>query len=142
MSFCYNKLIKYTVKSGGHSIYLLNYHLVWCVKYRRAVLSEEIGDYLKQILVGLVEQAGGQIVAIETDLDHVHIVLKAKPTHQLSKLINNLKAVSARKLFQRYPELKNYLWKGHLWSPSYVVVTVGGAPLEIIKQYVETQRER
>jgi REP-associated tyrosine transposase len=128
--------------SGGHSVYLLTYHLIWCVKYRRSVFTREIGDRLKEILTNLITESGCILIAIETEVDHIHIVMRTKPTHQLSKLINSFKCVSARKLFQEYPTLKNRLWKGDLWSPSYFAVSVGGAPLEVIKRYVETQRER
>jgi putative transposase len=134
--------VKYELESGGHSVYLLTCHIVWCVKYRRSVLTREIGDRLKEILTTLIKQSGCTLIAIETEVDHVHIVMRTKPTHQLSKLINSFKGVSARRLFQEFPTLKNRLWKGHLWSPSYFVVTVGGAPLEVIKRYLETQRER
>lgn len=134
--------MKYELEFGGHSSYQLLYHIVWCIKYRRSVLTREIGDRLKDILTNLISDSGCALIAIESEVDHIHIVLRAKPTHQLSKLINSFKGVSARKLFQEFPTLKNRLWKGHLWSPSYFVVTVGGAPLEVIKRYVETQRER
>jgi putative transposase len=132
--------VKYELESGGHSVYLLTYHIVWCVKYRRSVLTREIGDRLKEILTILISESGCGLIAIETEVDHVHIVMRTKPTHQLSKLINSFKGVSARRLFQEFPTLKNRLWKGHLWSPSYFLVTVGGAPLEVIKRFVETQR--
>jgi putative transposase len=134
--------VKYELESGGHSVYLLTYHIVWCVKYRRSALTREIGDRLKEILTVLISESDCQLVAVETEVDHVHIVMRTRPTHQLSKLINSFKGVSARKLFQEFPGLKNRLWKRHLWSPSYFVVTVGGTPLEVIKRYVETQRER
>ena len=134
--------MKYELETGGHSVYLLTYHIVWCVKYRRSVLTREIGDRLKEILTILINESGCALLTIETEVDHVHIVMRTKPTHQLSKLINSFKGVSARRLFQEFPTLKNRLWKGHLWSPSYFLVTVGGAPLEIIKRYVEMQRER
>jgi putative transposase len=134
--------VKYELESGSHSVYLLTYHIIWCVKYRRTILSTKIGDRLKQILSDLISESGCSLIVLETDLDHVHIVLRTKPTHQISKLINSYKGVSARRLFQEFPTLKNRLWKGHLWSPSYFVVSVGGAPLEVIKKYVETQRQR
>jgi putative transposase len=134
--------VKYELESGAHSVYLLTYHLVWCVKYRRPVLAPPVGDRLKEILADLIAEAGCTLVALETEVDHVHIVLRAKPTHQLSKLINSFKGVSSRRLFREFPWLENRLWKGHLWSPSYFIVAVGGAPLDVIKRYVETQRER
>jgi len=134
--------VKYELEFGAHSAYLLTYHLVWCVKYRRKVLTNEIGDRLKQIVSTLLVDAECSVIAVETDVDHLHIVFRAKPTHQLSKIINSLKGVSARRLFQEFPEIKTRLWNGNLWSPSYFLVTCGGAPLEVIKRYVETQREK
>jgi len=125
---------------GAHSAYLLTFHLVWCVKYRRKVLTDEIGDRLKQIVEKLLIDAECSPVAIETDIDHIHIVFRSKPTHQLSKVINSLKGVSARRLFQEFPQIKTRLWNGNLWSPSYFLVTVGGAPLEVIKRCVEEQQ--
>lgn len=106
------------------------------------MLARPVGDRLKEILTELIVEASCTLVALEAEFDHVHIVFRAKPTHQLSKLVNSLKGVSSRRLFQEFPWLKNRSWKGHLWSPSYFIVTVGGAPLDVIKKYVETQRER
>lgn len=134
--------MKYELEFGAHSAYLLTYHLVWCVKYRRKVLTKEIGDRLKEIAGVLLMDAECTLVASSTDVDHIHIVFRTKPTHQLSKLVNSLKGVTARRLFQEFPQLQGGLWKGHLWSPSYFLVTVGGAPLEVIKRYVESQREK
>lgn len=134
--------MKYELESGGHSVYLLTYHLVWCVKYRRKVIVDAVADSLKAHVTRLLKEANCPLVAVETDLDHIHVVFRTKPTHQLSKLVNSLKGVTARRLFQEFPEVKARLWRGHLWSPSYFVVTVGGAPLEVIKRYVQTQSER
>jgi putative transposase len=137
--------VTYELESGGHSVYLLTYHLVWCVKYRRKVLVDAVADSLKAHVTRLLKEADCPLVAVETDLDHIQVVFRAKPTHQLSKLVNSLKGVTARRLFQEFPEVKAAVrtdWRGHLWSPSYFVVSVGGAPLEVIKRYVETQGER
>jgi putative transposase len=87
---------------------------------------------------------------METGIDHVHILFKSKPTHQPSKVINSLKSVSARKLFQKHPEIKQYLWKRRFWSNSYFLATTGQAEgceersnlLEVLKQYVQSQPER
>ena len=134
--------MKYDLESGGHSVYLLMYHLVWCVKYRRKVLVGAVAESLKAHVSRLLKEAGCPMVAVETDLDHIHVVFRTRPTHQLSKLVNSLKGVTARRLFQEFPEVKANLWHGQLWSPSYFVVSVGGAPLEVIKRYVQTQAER
>lgn len=129
-------------QSGGHSIHAIAYHLVWCVKYRRSVLTTQIGDRVKDIVSEIAVEKGCQILAIETDVDHVHVLVRVKPTHQLSKLMQLFKGRTARIIFQEFPALKNRLWGGHLWSPSYYAATVGGAPLETIKKYVESQRDK
>ncbi len=134
--------MRYELESGGHSVYLLTYHLVWCVKYRRKVLVDAVAESLKAHVTRLLKEADCPLVAVETDLDHIHVVFRTKPTHQLSKLVNSLKGVTARRLVQEFPEVKARLGRGHLWSPSYFVVSVGGAPLEVITRYVETQGER
>jgi putative transposase len=103
-------------------------------------LTRQIGDRLTEILRELCEKHGVELIATENEVDHVHIVVRMKPDQQISKLVNSLKGVSARRLFQEFPAIKNRLWGGHLWSTSYFVVTVGGAPLDAIKKYVENQR--
>jgi putative transposase len=134
--------VTYELESGAHSVYLLTYHLVWCVKYRRKVLVDSVADSLKAHVTRLLKEADCPLVAVETDLDHIHVVFRTRPTHQLSKLVNSLKGVTARRLVQEFPEVNAACGRGHLWSPSYFVVSVGGAPLEVIKRYVETQGER
>lgn len=131
----------YDLQSGSHSVHQLQYHIVWCVKYRRTVITREVGDRLTEILKELCEKADVELVATQNEVDHVHIVVRMKPNQQISKLVNSLKGVTARRLFQEFKWLKNRLWGGHLWSPSYFVVTVGGAPLDAIKKYVESQRK-
>ena len=128
--------------SSAHSKHLLHYHLVWCVKYRHTTLTSEIGDRVKEIVTQIADEQNCIIDAIETDTDHVHILLQLKPTHDIPKLVKFFKGRSARFIFLEFPELKNRLWGGHLWSPSYYICTVGGAPLKTIKQYVESQREK
>jgi putative transposase len=115
--------------------------LVWCVKYRHSILTHEIGDRVKAIIEDLALELGCEIIAIETDVDHVHIVVRLKHTHTLSKIAHRFKGRTAYMIFREYPQLRNRLWGGHLWSPSYYAATVGGAPLETIKKYVESQRE-
>jgi putative transposase len=127
--------------SSAHSIYAIHFHLVWCVKYRRTVLTRQIGDRVKQIVTQIATEQNCLITAIETDTDHVHILIQLKPTHSIPKIVKLFKGRSARFIFQEFPEIKNRLWGGHLWSPSYYIGTVGGAPLSTIKNYVENQRE-
>lgn len=132
----------YELDKGAHSVYSLNYHYICCVKYRRKIFdTDDIINRLKEINISLAERNDIKILNQETDLDHVHLLFKAIPTTQLTKFINSLKGVSSRYLFQEFPEIKEKLWEGHLWSPSYLLVTTGQVTLDQLKKYVESQGE-
>lgn len=130
------------INKSAHSTHTLNYHLIWCVKYRKSLLTNEIGDRLKEICHQIAVEQNAIIEAIETDTNHIHVMLNLKPTHSIPQLVQYFKGRSSRLLFQEFPHLKNRLWGGHLWSPSYFVTTAGGAPLETLKRYVENQRTK
>lgn len=127
---------------SAHSTHTLNYHLIFCTKYRRSVLTHEVGDRIKEIVIEAAAEKGVAIEAIETEVDHLHIMLNLKPTHSIPELVQLFKGRSARLAFQEFPYLKKRLWGGHLWSPSYFITTAGGAPLETLKTYVENQRTK
>lgn len=128
--------------SSAHSKHILHYHLIFCTKYRRTVLTHQIGDRVKEICFEIALEHKFEIVAIESDVDHVHVMMELKPTHSIPKIVQLFKGRSARIAFQEFPHLKKRLWGGHLWSPSYFITTAGGAPLETLKTYVESQREK
>jgi putative transposase len=109
------------------------------VKYRRDVITPKISERLKDIAIDIASAFGVQIVTQETDVDHFHILFKAKPTTDLSKFINSLKGVSSRRLRQEFPEVKQKLWKGFFWSPSYCLITTGQVSLDVLMKYVEQQ---
>ena len=119
----------------------LNYHLIFCTKYRRKVLTEEISIRLKDIIIGISKDFQVKIIEQETDKDHIHILFKTKPTINMTKYINSIKGVTSRILFEEYPEIKMKLWKGHLWSTSYCLLTTGQTTLDVLKRYVESQGE-
>jgi len=131
--------MKYNLDKGCHSTYSIQFHCVCCTKYRRKVLTEEVSEYLKEVNKSVAEKFEINIIEQETDKDHIHILFTSKPQIQVSKFINSLKSVSARLLFKKYPELKTKLWKGHFWSPSYFLASVGEVKLADVKKYVETQ---
>ena len=132
----------YELDKDAHSVYSLNYHYICCVKYRRKIFdTDEIINRLKEINISLAKRNDIEILNQETDLDHIHILFKTKPTAPLTKFINTLKGVSSRYMFQEFPEIKEKLWKGHLWSPSYLLVTTGQVTLDQLKKYVESQSE-
>ena len=111
----------YTNDKGSHSIYNLQFHYVACVKYRRKVFVGDIVVRLKEINNSVAKDFGITIIEQETDQDHVHILFSSKPTIQVSKFVNSLKSVSARMLFREFPEIKQKLWGGSFWSPSYLL---------------------
>jgi putative transposase len=127
------------VKHGRGYVYAIEYHIVWSVKYRHKVLVGDIPDYLRQLLVETAIQYGFRIETLEIVSDHVHALVSTTPQHTIPNIVKVLKGVSARKLFLKFPELKNRLWGGHLWNPSYFVATVSENTEAQVKRYIENQ---
>lgn len=126
------------IKGRGY-VYSLQYHLVWCVKYRHKILIGYIEKRLKEMLIQISIDNEFEIVEMETDEDHIHLLISCKPQHYIPNMVKALKGNSARFLFKEYPALKSKLWNGHLWNPSYFVSTVGDTNEETIKAYIQTQ---
>jgi len=137
-------MTSYTFDKNAHSVYTLNYHLVQCIKYRRRALDfPEIIDELKMRTKSIAESYGCEVLAIETDLDHIHILFKAKPQTDLLKFINNWKSATAKVLRRKFAvKLKNKLWGDSFWSNSYCLITTGQTTLDQVKKYVESQKEK
>ena len=132
---------RYKFDKNAHSVYTLNYHLVQCIKYRRKVLDfPEIIDELKMRTKNIAETYGCEVLAIETDLDHIHVLFKAKPQTDLLKFINNWKSATS-KVLQRifHEQIKGKLWANKFWSGSYCLITTGQTTLDQVKKYVEGQ---
>jgi len=127
---------------GRGYVYSIKYHIVWCTKYRHKILVDEIDEKLKEIIMGIADDNNFTIEEMETDLDHVHLLISCSPQHYIPNIIKALKGVSARLLFKEYPELKNKLWSGHLWNPSYFVATVSENTEEQIREYIKNQKQK
>lgn len=125
--------------SNNHSVFLLHYHLVMCIKYRRKVIDNSISDRLKDIFVDIAPNYGVELLEWNHDIDHVHLLFKAKPNTEISKLLNAYKSASSRRIKNEFPSIRKSLWKEYFWSKSYCLVTTGGAPLDVVKQYIENQ---
>jgi putative transposase len=125
-----------------HSVYLMYYHLVMVVKYRRKVMDNEISERAKEIFEYIAENYGITLEEWNHDEDHVHVMFRAKPSSEISKFINAYKSASSRLLKKEHPEIRNKLWKEAFWSQSYCLLTAGGAPIEVIRRYIETQGEK
>ncbi len=128
--------------NNAHSVFLLHYHLVLVVKYRRKVFDDSISDRAKEIFEYI---APGYNITLEEwnhDKDHVHILFRAHPNTQISKFINAYKSASSRLIKKEFPEIREKLWKEYFWSQSFCLISTGGAPPEVIRQYIETQGEK
>ena len=118
-------------------MYQTFYHVVWCPKYRKAVLTGNIPVVLEQTLRDVCSERGWDISALEIQPDHIHLFVSIPPAVAVADAVKILKGVSARKLFAEFPELKNTLWGGSLWAPSYYVGTAGNVSAETIQRYIE-----
>jgi putative transposase len=127
------------MKKGRGYSYQLEYHLIWCVKYRHQVLVGELADGLQDILSDIATHNRLEVVSIQIMADHVHLLLGASPQHNIPDFVKALKGASARRMFSCYPQLKEKLWGGNLWNPSYCILTVSDNTSEQVQQYIESQ---
>ena len=135
------------INFGRGYVYSIQYHIVWYVKYRRKALSDDIEKTLKELLIEISNENNIKIVEMETNLDHIHILIECSPQHFIPNILKIFKGISARKLFLKHTDFKtsrdkNKLWNGHLWNPSYFIATVSENTEEQIKRYIQTQKER
>lgn len=127
---------------GRGSVYKIQYHIVWCVKYRRQVLSGEAETNLFDEIRRIADEYRFRIDTMECVPDHVHLLISCSPQHYIPTLIKVLKGNTARRLFIKHPELKLKLWGGHLWNPSYFIATVSENTAQQIEEYINNQKKR
>ena len=125
-------------KSNRNVTYSCKYHVVWCPKYRRKVLVGEVADRLKQIVGEVASETASEVIELEVMPDHVHLLYEVDPQFGIAKFVRLVKGRSSRLLRQEFPRLRSRL--PTLWTNSYFVSSVGGAPLSVIKQYIEKQK--
>ncbi|MEB9857181.1 IS200/IS605 family transposase [Bacillus cereus] len=128
--------------SNNHSVFLLYYHLVLVVKYRRNVFNDDTSDYAKDMFVRLSENYNITLVEWNHDVDHVHIFFKAHPNTEMTKFINAYKSASSRLIKRDFPQVKKKLWKEMFWARSFCLLTAGGSPIDVVKTYIENQSEK
>lgn len=126
------------LKSNNNVTYACTYHVVWCPKYRRKVLVDGIDERLKEVLRGVAEETRCDLLELEVMPDHVHVLVGVDPQFGIHSLVKLMKGRSSRLLRQEFPKLKSRL--PTLWTNSYFVATMGGAPLALVKQYIENQK--
>lgn len=129
------------IRTGRTCVFLLHVHLVFVIKYRRKVFNENILRDLRAIFSNVCNDFEATLVEFDGEGDHVHLLVNYPPKVAISKLVNSLKGVSSRLIRKKnYPTIQNALWGSSLWSPSYFAGSCGGAPLEVIRQYIQQQQ--
>ena len=128
--------------TNNHSVFLLHYHLIMCVKYRNKVIDDEISIRLKEIFVRIAPTYNITLEEWNHDTDHVHILFRGQPNTEISKFINAYKSASSRIIKKDFPVIRKSLWKEMFWSQSFCLLTTGGATVDIISQYIQSQGKK
>ncbi|MHA6480800.1 IS200/IS605 family transposase [Paenibacillus sp. strain BS8-2] len=128
--------------NNNHSVFLMYYHLVLVIKYRRKVIDDQISNRLKEIFEYIAPKYNIALQEWNHDKDHVHILFKAQPNSELSKFINTYKSASSRLVKKEHSIIRKSLWKEYFWSRSFCLLTTGGAPIEVVRRYIESQGEK
>ena len=125
-----------------HSVFLMHYHLILVVKYRRNVINDAISERLREIFESIAPNYNITVEEWNHDGDHIHVLFKGHPNTGLSKFINAYKSASSRLMKKEFPQIRKILWKEMFWSRSFCLLTTGGANIDTIRQYIETQGEK
>ena len=125
--------------TNNHSVFMLHYHLIMCVKYRNKVIDDAISARLKEIFMKISPTYNITLEEWNHDIDHVHILFRGRPNTEISKFINAYKSASSRIIKKEYPKIRKSLWKEMFWSQSFCLLTTGGVTVDIIKQYIQSQ---
>ena len=128
--------------SNAHSVFLLHYHIVLVVKYRRKVFDDLVSERAKEIFEYIAPNYKITLLEWHHDIDHVHALFKAHPKTEISKFLNAYKSASSRLVKKEFPEIRKKLWRECFWSQSFCLITAGGAPLSVLKRYIESQGEK
>ena len=130
---------KNDIRRGRHCVFKMHVHLVFVAKYRRKVFDGDAVQRLRVIFGNVCADFDAQLIEMDGEDDHVHLLVEYPPKVAVSALVNSLKGVSSRLLRKDRPDIRDRYWKGVLWSPSYFASSCGGAPISIIRQYIEQQ---
>ena len=125
--------------TNQHSVFLLHYHLIMCVKYRNKVINDPISLRLKEMFEYIAPKYHISLEGWNHDIDHVHVLFRGHPNTEISKFINAYKSASSRIIKKEFPHIRKSLWKEMFWSQSYCLITTGGVTVDVIKQYIQSQ---
>lgn len=131
---------KQDIRQGRHCVFAMHVHLIFVTKYRRKVFDGNAIDRLREHFSRVADDFGAKLVEMSGEDDHVHLLVEYPPKVSVSSLVRSMKGVSSRMLRQERPDIAHHYWRGMLWSPSYFAASCGGAPIAIIRQYVEQQQ--
>jgi len=135
--------MQYILDRGSHSVYALHYHFVQCIKYRKKVLCNPLLiDFLKTKIHNISKTYEVDVLNIEYDKDHFHMLFTAQPTLDIPKYINTIKTITSREIRKEFPEVKKMLCEDAFWSRSYFIATTGQVTLDVLKRYVESQGDQ
>jgi len=136
-------MVKYIIMGKTSSaVYNINYHIVWCPKYRKPILTGKVKEFMEEQMHTISAAKGYEVLELKVMPDHIHLFISAPPFEAPTAIVKVLKGVSGLRLFKRYPELKERYWRGHVWSPSYYIGTAGKVSAETIRRYIEEQEGR
>ena len=128
------------LKKGNHCAYQTHYHIVFPVKYRKALLEDKLVNYIKELSKEIEERYFLEVESLGCDLDHIHLLCSFHPKYSIGDVVRLFKSITARELFKKYPEVKKELWGGEFWSDGYYVATVGErGNWSVVEQYVKNQ---
>ena len=125
--------------TNKHSVFLLQYHLIMCIKYRNKVIDDKISHRLKEIFENISPKYNITLEEWNHDIDHVHVLFRGQPNTEISKFINAYKSASSRLIKKEFPQIRKSLWKEMFWSQSYCLISAGGVTVDIIRQYIQSQ---
>jgi putative transposase len=129
------------IRHGRHCVFIMHVHLVFVTKYRFGVFTKQILDDLRPVFASVCQDFEAELVEFEGEDNHVHLLVNYPPKVSISTLVNSLKGVSSRMIRKKnYSNIRKKLWGGALWSPSYFAGSCGGAPLSVLRQYIEQQQ--
>ena len=128
------------VKKGYHCAWQIHYHIVFPVKYRKALLDEEVVEIIRETAIGIQERYDIEVEALGMDSDHIHVLCSGHPKLSIGRIVQIFKSITAREIFRRDPAVKEELWGGEFWTDGYYVATVGDkANWSTVEKYVRKQ---
>ena len=130
------------LRNNNHSVFAIHFHLILVVKYRKKVINDEISKRLQDIFLYIQDNYNIALEEWNHDIDHVHILFRSEPNSNISKFINAYKSASSRLIKKEYPSIRASLYKDAFWSQSFCLISTGGANIETIKKYIESQGEK